>query len=450
MSFLKHSFFVFTIWYCFCLPCVGKEISQTLQSPTNDVVTITYSIMEKDGRVTIIFNNIKKVLSLGLKEKYDDFECLKVVFFERVGTYKEDKFRSDIEITSIMVPSDDIKYNWSEEGYVIIGNGTRMPIDMLANKATLSIPIYLVYYLKPHTYKVLSKCGNLDIYLSKNIIQPQDGGTTTQIIRREVPVTEEIEVEEDMSPEQESQLLIDRIEECLNKRDKPLSDVDIYVNKLRELEYTLQDAGIKHRAQEVLQQYEETKRVVALQDQEKKDNDTKQKEEDNARLQIAYIKERLEKIKDLDDIDLAGLKTSSNELRKKSFEIKDNELSRQMKDTADECDSAIKEIEDGKKRRNIWLIIGGILLLILISVGNHFLKSARNKRQIEDMEKSQKKMMKQAEYDAKRQAQQMVRDKTNQVQTQIRQKSSKIAQDVRNNGNSNRQMYKNNNDSITI
>ena len=102
---------------------------------------------------------------------------------------------------------------------------------------------------------------------------------------------------------------------------------------------------------------------------------------------------------------------------------KDPELANQMVKTADDCDQKLKEIEDGKKRRNIWLIVGGILLMVLMFVGNQTFNHFRNLKNQKGIEKMQNSIAKRAQDEARRRAQSMARSKINKVQSQIRQKS---------------------------
>ena len=171
------------------------------------------------------------------------------------------------------------------------------------------------------------------------------------------------------------------------------------------------DKSLKNRIQSTLQMYD-SRMAAAKQQQDDEDirnqaDLQRRAEEKQAHEDLAYVQERLENVKNLSESDLGDLKSSSNELRRKAHSIDNKTLANEMRETADKCDKEIKKIEDGKKKRNILLIIGGILLGILMFIGNQLFTHFRNLRNLKSMED----------------AQNMARSKVNRINGQIRQKS---------------------------
>ena len=83
----------------------------------------------------------------------------------------------------------------------------------------------------------------------------------------------------------------------------------------------------------------------------------------------------------------------------------------------------IKKVEEAKKKRNLLMIAGGVLLCIFLFVGNQLSQHIRNMRNIKSMEDTQNKIAKRAEDEALRRAQSTARSKANRVQAQVSQKS---------------------------
>ena len=240
-----------------------------------------------------------------------------------------------------------------------------------------------------------------------------------------------MEVDTDMPPAQEAELLIENLGERLRQGLLSLSELESMsrnIDKLRDLEITIPDKALQGKIRGVLQDYDsqcqaakqqqaqEEKTEMAVAQQQEKEQQIKEK--------LAYVRERLDSIDKLSDNDLVDLKNASIELRREAHGIDNSELAQQMKDTAAKCDAELKKIEDGKKKRNILLIVLGILLGILLFVGNQLMQHFRNLRNMKSMEDAQNKIAKRAEDEAKRRAHAAIRSKISTAQGKARQKQN--------------------------
>lgn len=430
--FSKYLFLTSLLLWCGPLFLSAKEVRDTLISSSKDKVFVRYAIVEHDKKVTISFTDVRKQLGRKYQEIYDtphELDKIKVLFFDKGGPYKED-FRSDVGTEPLMVPSDEMRYHWSDEGYVWLDNSTVITLDLLAEQSSLSLPVYLTYYEGKHHYKVFTKCGNLNISITQGKSQTGAQGKTTVMKEKQITTTEEVEVSEDITPTQEASLLVDNVQETLGQADLSVSELEALgrrVDRLRDIELMVSDKTLKDRIQSSIQMYD-SRMSAAKQQQDDEDirnqADLQRKaEEKQAHEDLAYVQERLENVKDLSESDLGDLKSSSNELRRKAHSIDNKTLANEMRETADKCDKEIKKIEDGKKKRNILLIIGGILLGILMFIGNQLFTHFRNLRNLKSMEDAQNKMAKRAANEARLRAQNMARSKVNRINGQIRQKS---------------------------
>ena len=421
--------FIFLIGFLFAS---AEEV--TLQSSVGHRVTVYYDLIIDNDNVSIRFNNVNVEKSLEAGHEKKD---IKVLFFEKNGGFGEDKFLSDIEPEILRVSSDKMEYQSSQEGYVILNESPELRLKLLVQKAQLSIPIYLAYYEKKHTYKVFANCKSLVIPLAQkqkppHPVQPQDNpgknAPTYETRTRTITIPEEIEVPGELSDSETALLFVARVENLLEQcsgtelPDGLASDIE----KLRGYQLTIQDEKVRQSINEVLQRYAQIQNDI-------RDNAssmaTQEKEKalvDDVQDKLNYLKDRLDNIDNLSDSDVARLKEEAAELRKQSFAVKDKELANQMTEMANRCDEEVKKIEDAKKRQNIWMIIGGILLAILMFVGNQMFQHFRNIRNQKSIEDMQNKMVRRAEDDAKRRAHNMVRSNVNRVQNAARQKGTDV------------------------
>lgn len=423
------------------IPLSAKVVSETLQSSDNDKVTIRYEVVSRDGNLVVKIEGINIQLGYEHARKYQDSDKLKVLFFDKNGGYKDHKFESDMGTEPLLVNTDEIDYYWSDGGYVWLEKDSEFQMRLLVSKATLSIPVYLVYSEKPflfkekaNTLKVFAKCGMWELRLSDdNITIETANHSNSAKEENDAKSAEEADTKMAMT-------LVAKIRDLLNtsSRTNLPEGLDDYTSQLRQLELAVTDKYVKSSISEVLQNVENKKAEIErlkseVQKQVEKDAARKRTEEE-ADHNIKYVSDRLDNIENLTENDVSELKSYANDLRRQSYGVENPELSEQMKKTADRCDEAIKKIEDSKKRRTIWTVIGGILLAILMFVGNQIFVHFRNLRSQKGIEEMQAKIVRQAENQAKRRARSMVRSKISQAENKIIRKSQDTVKSGLNNG----------------
>lgn len=430
-----RDFFVIVFIFISNVISVGaKEYTATLQSSSRDKVTIKYNVISRDEDITIVFNSANFVLGLDNSDKYKKNSYVKPLFFDRSGNYLEDSFQSDMETEAVKIPYDDINYSQSKEGYVWLNERPEIRLKLLSSTATLSLPIYLAYYVKPHKYKIFASCGNLDIPLSKSVPKKEMVSSTKGTVTKTVTITEEIEEDFELTPDMEAEIIIGKIETLLQQDydNMSLESLERCYDSLWKIEPKVKDKTLKSRIGKVLQEVEKIKNDFSKKEKEREVDAIYMQKEYEARKNLEYLKERLDNIEKLNEGDIAELKATANELRRSSYEMKDKELADQMKQAADQCDDEVKKIEEAEKSRSLWMIIGGIFIVILMFIGNilfqHY-RSVRSQKNIEEMQRR-------AENEAKRRARGMVNSEIIRTQNASRQKCQNVVKNgVKNNIN---------------
>lgn len=402
---------------------------EVLRSDWKDKVTIQYNISERNGLTTVYFSKVKKELSFENSEKYRDNDKVQVVFFDKTGEFIGAEFsvKNGISIFPVRINRDELNYHKSQEGYYRLGDNPEIRVEVLTDKeVTLNIPVYLAYYKKKHHYELFAYCGELNVKFSskqKKEIVSQTPRTKT------ITTTEELQVEKDLSAAEIAKNVLNNADEFINGPDVTPDDLKDYIRKLDDMRYSIQDRPILGEISKVILACKKRLTTMTQEAATEKEQSVEQamyrQQKEKAQQDMSYVSERLSKIDDLSDSDLGNLRAASNELRKQSYAIKDKdeELAKQMTQTADDCDQKLKEIEDGKKKRNIWLIIGGVLLMVLMFVGNMTFTHFRNLQNKKDIDKMQQSMAKRAQDEARRRAQSLARSRVNKVQSEVRQKS---------------------------
>lgn len=401
----------------------AKEFTGLLRSSANDKVTIKYNVTMRDGEAIISISRIVKQLGLEHNEKYKKPVNVKALFFERNGGFQNDQFNSGFGIDVLTINSDELDYIPSEEGYVWIEKQTELRLILKAQEATLSLPIYLVYYKKKHTYDVISYCGTLDIPLSQSSHNNSSNVVSTTSDRvRTITREEIIEEEGEMSSNDLAQELIEKISLIMEQGDgQSLPDYfETYTSELRRIEMKITDSRLKRQINDILDRAEDKKKeveqIASIASQQAAADANIADMEIDARQNLGYVKERLSNKDKLSESDLVELKGIANELRRMSHGVNDKELAEQMVKAADECDAEMKKVEDAKKKRTVWMVIGGILLAIFMFVGNQafqYFRNLRNQKGIADM---QDKIVRQAENEARRRAQNTIKSRVNKVE----------------------------------
>lgn len=394
---------------CFSLCLSAKERTETLQIPNVGKLIIRYDeTVDKDGAATISILSVQKKFGMDYRDRLDR---IKVLFFDKSGGYSEDEFISNIATDALMVSSDEMTYTRSADGVVWLDQKPELKLKLNTGSSSLVIPVYIARYEKKHKYKILASCGKLVIPLSIPRHQEPSAVNSTGRKSRTITTTEEIEEDvTDLPDEEIAENLIGRIQDLIEQSpaDRLPEGLDFYVEQLRELEFKIKDARVKSKIVDVLGMVENKKTEVAeyashLRMQEG-DDAAARVEEREVRRNMDYLKERLANVSDLTENDVAEMKTLANEMRRQSHSVSDPQLASEMKSVADRCDEEAKKFEDSKKRRNIWLIIGGVLLGVVMFVGNQTFQHFRNIRNQRSISEMQERIAKQAQSEAKRRA----------------------------------------------
>ena len=414
----------------------AKDYEQELRSAEGDDVTVKYKVVAKDGQHTIVFDKPEKRLSRDHRYKYEEPESVKIVFFERVGKHGSDVFKYvNCYEEAITVNLNAMHYRGNDNGVVWIDEGNSVNITLLKQEATLSIPVYLAYYKKNNTYEVFARCGTLEIPLSA--VQKGDATASADSIssrKRILDVVVATGEDETLSNEDIALQLANNIRqqvgECtsltkLEDRVKPLFDELVKLQSgLKIVPPAVENAiDIYSKKKEELQQLADD--IIGIRSEE----DNRQNVIKQARSDLSYVNERLDNIDNLSDEDIVALKSDANLLRRQSHNIDDRQLAEEMNSAADRCDEQYNKMEQAKKRRTIWMVIGGIILAIAMMLGGQVLQHIRNLKSQRGLEEMQNKMMQHAQNEAQRRAQSVMRSKINRAQSQARRKANEAIRD---------------------
>lgn len=396
---------------CGASVATAKEQTATLQVPDGGKVIIRYDeTVDREGNATIAVLNVQKKLGA---EHSNQLDRIRVLFFDKSGGYSNDHFKADIATESLLVPSDEMSYSRSADGVVWLDERPELKLQLRKSDVELSIPVYIAKYEKKHRYRILASCGTLSIPLAMPSQASTGAKTPEGRGSRTITTTEEIEDVADLPDSEVAEILIGRINDLIagSPADRLPEGLDFYVGQLREVEFNLRDAALKAKIAETLRKVETRKNEVAeyasqLRMQESNDAMARSQQKE-ARRNLDYLNERLDNVSALSEGDVAEMKALANEMRRQSHAVDDPALAAEMKSVADRCDAEVKKIDDKKKKRNIWMIVGGVLLGILMFVGNQTFQHFRNLRNQKNITEMQDKLAKQAQGEAKRRARAM-------------------------------------------
>lgn len=425
----------------FTAPSYSKVFEQELRSADGDGVTVKYQIEKNDGRHTIVFGKPEKRLSRDHRNTYDEPEKVMVVFFESVGRHGRDEFKYiNCYEEAITVNLNAMRYYGCDDGVVTIEDHASVSLTLLRQEATLSIPIYLAYYKAKNKYEVFARCGTLEIPLSQNQKNDSpaadDSSNSSKRIQEVVVANGEDEI---LTNEEIAQQLANTIRQkasdCTSLTEledcvKPLVDELVKLQSgLKSVPDAVGNAmEVYSRKKEELQQLADDIKGI------RSEEDNRQTVNRQARRNLSFVNECLENKDNLSDEDIVALKSDANLLRRQSHDVDDRQLADDMRTAADQCDELFNKMEKAKKRRNIWMVIGGIILAIAMFLGNHTLQQMRNLKSQRGLEEMQDKIARRAENEAKRRAQSLVRSKVSRAQNQARRKANDAIRDGVNKG----------------
>lgn len=366
--------------------CSAREYKDTLISKDGyDSFILTYTIDINGNKGDIKFHNVIKKQIGGNKRKGKGYPIkdVDVVFFDKVGGYDEGIKFTGLEPEAFSVPSN-LAYSKSESGYFFLKDSPPLSFSIKGNDTvTLSIPLYFAHYEKKSEYKLISKFECFQVSLSREI------GISQPVVKNEIvtePVTSTYEIEPDNEYVIKVQELIGRFEEQLQEEyELPFSrTLEDLREELKEYKKCCDDKDLKKKINDCLDQYDE------------KEKEIKEKKSLDARKE----RERAEEIVRLE---------------------KEREQARQ-----DSLALVQQQKAEEEKKRNIWMIVGGVIFAAVCFVGNQVFQHFRNIRNQKSMMEMQQDIARRAEYEAKRHAYNYTRNKTNEMVNSARRNTQKI------------------------
>ena len=388
-------FFIILLLLCSCFFCRAREISDTLMSTKNDRVVVTYDLTTDNGQVKINFKNVNKRLGATYSNKYFEKDKVVVVFFDRTGNYKNYAF-TGINPEAIRIP-DNLNYSASSEGYYILrpNQMTTLLAKFRSNNtqvSSLDIPIYLAYYKekskgflgigkRPSSYELFAACGILKVKLLQE--QKKEEG---KIVSKSETIVSSSTIDGSFSEADDKALrLANSVISLLDKQTKLPLDEELSsdFSSLKSLSFEVKDERVMARVEMAIQAYREKKEEL----------------ENKAEMAVLKAKEEAARQAYLDSL--------------------------RIKAEQDSIIAAQKAAEEEQKERNLWMIIGGVILAIAMFVGNQLAQTFRARR----TERKMSDMAKHAEEEAKRRAQQKIHSKLSKAQYDVRRKSREMVND---------------------
>lgn len=361
--------------------CSAKEYKDTLWTIDNDRIIITYDLRYNSDEVNIKFLNVKKKLGRVNGKRYKKLEDVDVIFFDRTGVY-EDMIFTNITPEAFMVPSN-LKYSKSDLGYFFLNDSPSLSFKIIGNeKEIISIPLYLAYYAGKGERKLFSVCKKFGIELKS--IASSNAIVTRNVISESVTSTYEIEADNEKAIEVSTQ--VNAVMVLLDAQTKlPFTDgLQYEITCLRNLQKEVKDKQLLSKIKECLTSCE----LKKIELEEKASAEAKRAQT------VAENLARLER---------------------------EREQARQ-----DSIAAVQKEQAESEKKRNIWMIIGGVILAAVCFVGNQVLQHFRNIRNQRNMMEMQQDIARRAEDEAKRHAQNLARRKTNEVVNNVRRSTQEM------------------------
>lgn len=396
----------------------AKEITDTLYSAKSDRVIVTYNITRKGNTVELQFRSARKLLGDYHQRKYKrEIDKIHTLFFDWNGVRKDMKFTG--ETPSVVCLPAKSSCQKSSDGYFIIEHRPTFTFNIETSEAeTFTIPLYLAHYERKQHYKILCSCGDLEVRIPEpssqsSNIRPESGQPTLQ------NTVEVLEIEESLSEfDDEALMLIKLINKDLPYQDTlPMeSMLERKIERLGDLQTKIKNEDITGMIDETLEAYNIKKKEL-----EKTIQENAKQKADNDAFNSCSSKESYE----------VYLKQHPN-----------GSHVEEAKEKISEFEAKAKEEEEGKKKRTIWMIIGGALLAILLFVGNQVLQSFRNIRTQRSMMQMQEDATKRAQNMASNKAKSEIRKQTNKVANQTKKQGQNMMRDaankVKNNNGNNR------------
>jgi len=362
-----------------CTSVWANKVTETLVSSSGDQVTITYDVSIKDGVVELSFGGASKTLGPNFARKYNKLEEVAVVFFDHIGVYSDGTVFKGEDIKAFTVPAE-LRCKSTSYGYYLVQQQHSLTFELLEDEeTTLSIPIYLAHYERKLHYKVFANCGDLKV----KIVPAPASMPVVALPAVTQPVVETIEEEVESLSEIDAVAIkrANNIVELLSRQEEyPFEEyLTEEVRSLRKQRSEVKDDNIVKMIDDILAQYDAKEKAMKAEFEKK------------VQQQQQAVQDSLKK---------------EQEREAKAAEAKEEE----------------------QKKRNLWMLIGGAIMAVLLFVGGQVMQTIRNRRTQKNMLKMQQDAAKQAEGIAKRKAQSAIKSKTNQAVNAVDQKSKEALQ----------------------
>ncbi|MCD8203190.1 MAG: hypothetical protein LUD48_06090 [Prevotella sp.] len=359
----------------------AREVRDTIYTTSGDRIILTYDISYSGTQTILRFTGQQKKLGKTNAGKYKDLSKVAVMFFDRTGNYSDDVDIQNMEPEAFMVPSG-VEYKGSREGYFLVQSSPVLYFTVNNKEAIMRIPVYLAQKPKKGKYVLFAKSSELKIPLSSKKVGGS-GQSRSKTIQE--TITSQSEIESDNTVIIKVLESIKAAKAMIVEADRlPFSDNLLdEVGYLRQKRREITDEAVVDEISEVLNSYEEKKRIL-------------EEKEDAAQEELQRAEElRAEK-------EAAALKAEN-----------------------DSIEAAQQEAKEKDKKRNIWLIIIGVILAILVFIGNQLFQGFRNRRNQRNMMNMQQSIANRAEAEAKRRANNAMRQQQHRIEVSARKKVSK-------------------------
>lgn len=377
-------FFAVAILFLTVFSSSAKEMKDTVKTPQNDLIILSYNVSSDNDRLTVDFSRPRIIPSASLKQACKgEFDKLKVVLFDRVGDYGKVKWNG-MSPSAFMIPGG-LAYDKSAEGYYILGESPAIEFRQTsANKTTVNLPLFIAVYDKKNTYRLLA-AGKHPLRVSS---APQTSKTIQRTGSRQETVTERIAVTSSMELEADNRDItsalssMEMVRELLTtETEVPFSQtLQMEIHNLMTLKNQIREPEVVGRINDVLKMCNDKERQLK---EERNQSDLAAKAEEQALLQA----------------------------QKKEAE-----------DQQKEAEKKAKEQEEKQQKRTLWMIIGGVILAILGFIGNAVFKHFRDIRNQKSLMEMQESLARQAEHEASRRSREIVRNKAHQAVNKGRNK----------------------------
>lgn len=406
-----------------CFHAPARVVSDTLYSPQNDRVIVSYELRQDNEKAEIKFTSIRIRLGDPLYDKYKNTSKISAMFFDRVGGFNDIRF-SGVTPKALFTTSG-LGFSPSSDGYYIFDpyQYPTLAFDLPpAEEASVTIPIYLAHYEKKRNYEILCQCGSLEIKLGTRPSPkaPVANGNETALRQTEAPFGQTLTEEEDRALN-----MVNSIMSSLPNQTEGLdATLEQEVRNLVDLKSAIKNEDVLKRIKETTEAFEKKKREIA----------ETQKAREAEQMATNADNDAFNHCTTIEACDLY-LNSYPEGLHVEEVKAKKAEL-----------EAKALEKENKEKKRNIWMIIGGALLAILLFAGNQVMQTFRNKRTQRSMMQMQQEAINKAQNAAKGKIQGAARKQTNQA----RQKGKEAVRNALNNTSTSNPKGKGSNNRISI